>query len=74
MQQVIARIPESELTALDMLAERKHISRAKAMREAVRLYLEKSSNTVNKDAFGLLKKDAIDGLKLQQTIREEWDV
>ena len=70
MQQIIARIPEAELAALDLLAEKKHISRAKAMREAVRLYLERSSGTISQEAFGICKGK--DGLQQQIALRKEW--
>ncbi|MFC3052812.1 ribbon-helix-helix domain-containing protein [Kordiimonas pumila] len=72
MQQIIARIPDDELAELDQLAHRKHISRAKAMRDAVRMYLDENSKSVNQEAFGLYKKAPVDGLQVQQALREEW--
>ena len=66
-------LPESQLTALRELEQRKHISRAELIRQAITQYLAHHAKTEN--AFGAWKTQksrAAGGLTAQRKLRAEW--
>jgi Ribbon-helix-helix protein, copG family len=72
----IIDIPSDQLHELDAWAQHRRISRAEAVRRAVKDLLARAANPANA-GFGLWAQgQAIpperDGLRLQQALREEW--
>lgn len=67
----IVDIPEADLERLSGICEAEGISRAEAVRRAVKLYLEKQS-AGGKDVFGMWKDRGIDALEYERSLREEW--
>lgn len=70
----IIDIPESQLAALRLLEERKNVSRAELIRQAVAQYVVR--NVEAPEAFGswkLKKTKATDAVVLQRKLRAEWD-
>lgn len=63
-------VPDDLLNDLDELSKIKKVSRAEIMRRALREYA--NNNAPNNDGFGLWASATIDGLKLQEKLREEW--
>ena len=68
----IITIHDKEAQALDDLCSRRNWSRAKGVREGVRLLLQKHSSSDNRDVFGMWKDRQIDGVEYQQQLRSEW--
>jgi hypothetical protein len=66
----IIEVPESELAALNTLCAQASISRAEAIRRAIRAYLQ-HHRTPPRTAFGLWGGGE-DGLATQQRLRDEW--
>ncbi|MGE0601869.1 MAG: CopG family transcriptional regulator [Dehalococcoidia bacterium] len=79
----IVDLTDEQIEDLRRLCERKHISRAEAVRRGVALLLRSEEETVDdlrrkrrqalKAAFGSWKDHGIDGLEYQRQIRAEWD-
>ena len=67
----IVDIPEADLERLSDICRTEGISRAEAVRRAVRLYLEKRA-AGEKDVFGMWKDRKIDSLEYERSLREEW--
>ena len=70
----IIDLPESQLAALRELEQRKHVSRAELIRQAVAQYVVHHAETDN--AFGAWKtptRRPVDGLAMQKKLRAEWD-
>lgn len=70
----IIDLPESQLAALRELAQRKHVSRAELIHQAITQYLAHHAKTEN--AFGAWKtpkNSSADGLVIQKKLRAEWD-
>ncbi|MEO8103442.1 MAG: CopG family transcriptional regulator [Betaproteobacteria bacterium] len=70
----IIDLPESQLAALRELEQRKKVSRAELIRQAVAQYVVRHADSGS--AFGAWKKPkrrAVDGLALQTKLRAEWD-
>jgi metal-responsive CopG/Arc/MetJ family transcriptional regulator len=65
-------LPEADIRALDELGERRHVSRAKIIREAVSAFLTKSADANAQEAFGLWRDQNVDGLDYQRQVRSEW--
>ncbi|WP_105381764.1 ribbon-helix-helix domain-containing protein [Neorhizobium alkalisoli] len=65
-------IGEAELAALDRLAKEDKVSRASLIRVAIGDYLARNVKDRQSAAFGLWKRDPVDGLKFQDEIRSEW--
>ncbi len=63
---------KSQVRALDRLAERQDRSRASLIREAVDDYLAPHCLESTDDAFGLWRRDAVDGLAFQKQARRDW--
>lgn len=67
----IIELPEEQVGALREICEREGISRAEAIRRAVRAYTRKRAGNVA-DAFGLWKDREVDGLTYEDRVRREW--
>ena len=70
----IIDLPDSQLAALRDIEQRKKVSRAELIRQAVAQYVVAHGNT--EDAFGAwksAKRCPVDGLALQKKLRAEWD-
>lgn len=65
-------IPDDDLKALGRLGQRRRVSRANVIRQAVREYLARNSADPTDEAFGLWGGASGDGLKLQLRLRSEW--
>ncbi|GIX16947.1 MAG: hypothetical protein KatS3mg119_1133 [Rhodothalassiaceae bacterium] len=69
----IVTIPEELAARLDAVARRRGISRAEAIRHAIRIYLS-SEAAERRGMFGAWRDRGIrDGLAWQRRLREEWD-
>ena len=68
----IIDIPEDDIDALKALCEAERISRAEAVRRAVRAYVKGKQADEQDEAFGLWKDRDEDGLAYQQRLRDEW--
>ena len=65
-------LPERELEQLTALSQSRKTSRAELIRQAVAGYLAQNKAGVE-DSIGLWKDRGVDGLKYQETLREEWE-
>jgi Arc/MetJ-type ribon-helix-helix transcriptional regulator len=66
-------LPDDELQALDRLCQREGLTRAEAVRRAVRLLLASDSERDAAVAVGGWRDKAIDGVAYQRAIRAEWN-
>ncbi|MCP9899562.1 ribbon-helix-helix protein, CopG family [Cyanobium sp. Cruz CV13-4-11] len=72
----IVDLPEAERTQLDALCRQRGLSRAEALRQALRLWLwlwleqQKPSHS---EVFGLWRDRPEGTLELQEALRQEWD-
>jgi hypothetical protein len=71
IMRTIVDIPEADLERLSGICKVEGISRAEAVRRAVRLYLERQAAS-EKDVFGIWKDRDIDALEYERSLREEW--
>ncbi|HEY1630908.1 MAG TPA: CopG family transcriptional regulator [Rhizomicrobium sp.] len=65
-------LPESQLKALTQIGEKRKLSRAAVIREAIETYLGTQPKAKKDDAFGLWGDRKIDGLEYQRKLRSEW--
>jgi predicted transcriptional regulator len=66
-------IPDNQLKALAQIGERRKLSRAAIIREAIASYLRSQPREKPAgDAFGLWGDRKIDGLDYQEKLRSEW--
>ncbi len=65
-------LPEADILALDKLGEKRRVSRASIIREAVSALLSKNTSSAADEAFGLWRHRKIDGLDYQRQVRSEW--
>jgi hypothetical protein len=68
----IIDLKEQQVDALKELSIKTRLSRAELIRRAVNEYLVKMKPQDHKDAFGLWKNKAPDGLVYQEALRREW--
>ena len=68
----IIDLPESERALLDAQCRQQGLSRAEAMRRALRLWLDQQTPQ-SASVFGLWRYRPGDALELQQALREEWE-
>ena len=68
----IIDLPESERDLLDAQCRQQGLSRAEAMRRALRLWLDQQTPQ-SASVFGLWRDRPGDALELQQALREEWE-
>lgn len=71
----IVDIPDTQVKTLDQLSQRKKVSRAEIIRQALSLYIATYSNSKKsyKLAFGLWKNQKLDSMSYQQKLRAEWN-
>lgn len=71
----IIDLPEDQLAALDAWRRARGMSRAEAVRRAVRQLIgdAQERSGVDDAAFGLWRGRASDGLAEQERLRSEWD-
>ena len=69
----IIDLPEEQIEALKLLAERENASRAELVRRAVSDYLAQRPYGGTDSAFGIWRKRGEEGLEYQARIRQEWD-
>ena len=72
MTRALIDIPENTLRQLDAVAAEAHMSRAALVRLAIHAWMDSNKKTKNKDVFGILKTQKIDGRAIEQTLRGEW--
>lgn len=68
----IIDLPAEQLAALSVVCEREGISRAEAIRRAVREFTRAQSAATEEAAFGLWRRRRIAGLAYERTLRAEW--
>ena len=68
----IVDLPEVERAQLDTLCRQRGLSRAEALRQALRLWLEQQKPS-HGEVFGLWRDRPQSALELQQALRQEWD-
>ncbi len=69
----IVDLPTEQIEALKRMGKRSQLSRAELMRRAVAEYVARHQPDQGDDAFGLWKKQPVDGVEYQQHLREEWE-
>jgi Arc/MetJ-type ribon-helix-helix transcriptional regulator len=67
----IVDLPEAEREQLDALCRQRGLSRAEALRQALRLWLQQQKAD-HGQVFGLWRDRPEDSLELQQALRQEW--
>ncbi len=68
----IVDLPAAERAQLDVLCRQRGLSRAEALRQALRLWLEQQKPS-HGEVFGLWSDRPEGSLELQQALRQEWD-
>jgi hypothetical protein len=68
----IVDLPEAERAQLDALCRQRGLSRAEALRQALRLWLEQQKPS-HGEVFGLWRDRPEGSLELQEALRQEWD-
>ena len=68
----IVDLPAAERAQLDALCRQRGLSRAEALRQALRLWLEQQKPSHGK-VFGLWRDRPEGSLELQHALRQEWD-
>ncbi|WP_253308469.1 MULTISPECIES: CopG family transcriptional regulator [unclassified Rickettsia] len=70
----IIDIPDTQIKILDQLSQKKKISRAQIVRQAVTNYITDytESKKSYESAFGIWKDKKLDSLTYQSKLREEW--
>lgn len=67
----IVDLPEAEREQLDAHCRQRGISRAAALREALRLWLQEQQPQ-HGSVFGLWRDRAADSLGMEEALRQEW--
>jgi len=68
----IVELPDDQLDALASLCEREGISRAEAVRRAVREFTRTQGTPDSASAFGLWRARRAGGVASQRRLRSEW--
>jgi Arc/MetJ-type ribon-helix-helix transcriptional regulator len=68
----IVDLPVAERAQLDALCRQRGLSRAEALRQALRLWLEQQKPS-HGEVFGLWRDRPEGSLELQEALRQEWD-
>ena len=68
----IVELPEEQLEALSALCQREGISRAEAVRRAVREFTRAHGAALGSSAFGLWRGRRTAGLAYERRVRAEW--
>jgi predicted transcriptional regulator len=69
---ILVDLGETQVQALDELAQKEKRSRAAVIRQAIDEYLARRRKLEELDAFGLWGERRIDGLVCQEQVRGEW--
>jgi len=72
VMRTIVDLPKRDIQGLDALCQKNHISRAEAVRRAVRVFL-KAHQGDSDAAFGMWRQKYKDGLSYQNRLRDEWN-
>jgi predicted transcriptional regulator len=72
MGRILLDLSDEAVRRLEALKQRRNLSRAELLREAVDEYLERQTQYVVNDAFGLWGERVVDGLEYERKLREEW--
>lgn len=65
-------IPNKQLSDLGAICAQKKLPRAEVIRQALDAYIKTNKPPAGKQAFGLWKERAIDGVAYQEQVRAEW--
>ncbi len=65
-------IPDIQLKALAQIGEKRKLSRAAVIREAIETYLSGRKQAPIDDAFGIWGNKDFDSLEYQRKLRDEW--
>jgi len=68
----IIDLPDEQLAALSVVCEREGISRAEAVRRAVREFTRARSAATEAAAFGIWRRRRTGGLAYERKLRAEW--
>ena len=68
----IVDLPAAERAQLDVLCRQRGLSRAEALRQALRLWLEQQKPS-HGEVFGLWRDRPEGSLELQKALRQEWE-
>jgi Arc/MetJ-type ribon-helix-helix transcriptional regulator len=71
MMRTIVDLPDPERAQLDALCRQRGLSRAEALRQALRLWL-RQQQPGHSEVFGLWRDRPENGVELQQALRAEW--
>jgi metal-responsive CopG/Arc/MetJ family transcriptional regulator len=70
----IVDLSAEDVEALKELCRREKISRAEAVRRAVKTYLRSKSALRSEDAFGIWRdREDVEGRAYEDRLRDEWD-
>ncbi|MCX6969393.1 MAG: ribbon-helix-helix protein, CopG family [Verrucomicrobia bacterium] len=69
----IVDLPEEQVRGLDLWCQRERISRAEAVRRAVRDALSTRNSSPRADAFGAWAAKKINSREYVESLRAEWD-
>jgi metal-responsive CopG/Arc/MetJ family transcriptional regulator len=72
MTKALIDIPDHTLKQIDAIAATEGMSRAALVRLAMQAFIDSNKKSKLKNAFGILKKEKIDGLLLEKKLRSEW--
>jgi len=72
IMRTIIDLPQDQLDALADVCERDQISRAEAIRRAVREFTRTRATVNGAAAFGVWRKRRVDGLTYQRQLRADW--
>jgi Arc/MetJ-type ribon-helix-helix transcriptional regulator len=67
----IVDLPDRERDQLDALCRQRGLSRAEAIRQALRLWLQQQTPS-HAEVFGLWRDRSEGALELQEALRQEW--
>jgi len=70
--QTLVELLDTELEALDRLAQKENVSRSVLIERAIHAFLQKSDKQTRAEGFGLWGDRVVDGLDFQQKVRGEW--
>jgi Arc/MetJ-type ribon-helix-helix transcriptional regulator len=71
IMRTIVDLPDADRVQLDALCRQRGLSRAEALRQALRLWLERQQPS-HAEVFGLWRDRQPGALELQEALRQEW--
>ena len=66
-------VPDEIIETLDRVSGRENRSRAALIREAISEYLRRNALPPADEAFGIWKGKPEDGMRYQQSLRDDWE-